>query len=137
MANEDPKAASGAGGQKAAPPAAGAAKRPAGPEPKPASFAPLEQKKPDAPVGNLDFILDVPLEIRVEMGGAKILIRDLLQLGQGSVVELEKMAGEPMELYIGDKLVARGEVVVVNDKFGIRLTDIVSAAERIKQLSKG
>lgn len=137
MANEDLKTGSGTGAQKGAAPAAGAAKRPAGAETKPASFAPLEQKKTDAPVGNLDFILDVPLEIRVEMGGAKILIRDLLQLGQGSVVELEKMAGEPMELYIGDKLVAKGEVVVVNDKFGIRLTDIVSAAERIKQLSKG
>ncbi|MDC4226360.1 MAG: flagellar motor switch protein FliN [Candidatus Manganitrophus sp.] len=82
-------------------------------------------------------MLDIPLEIRVELGNAKILIRDLLQLGQGSVVELEKLSGEPLEVFIGDKLVARGEVVVVNEKFGIRLTDIVSAAERIKQLSKG
>ncbi|MBI3803010.1 MAG: flagellar motor switch protein FliN [Nitrospirae bacterium] len=135
MANEDPKA--GVGAPKAAGAPAAPAKRPAAPEPKPAAFAPLEQKKPEAPAGNLDFILDIPLEIRVEMGSSKILIRDLLQLGQGSVVELEKMAGEPMDLYIGDKLVAKGEVVVVNDKFGIRLTDIVSAAERIKQLSKG
>jgi flagellar motor switch protein FliN/FliY len=136
MANDDPTKAA-AGAQKTAAPAAGAAKKPAGAEPKPASFAPLEQKKTGAPVGNLDFILDIPLEIRVELGNAKILIRDLLQLGQGSVVELEKLSGEPLEVFIGDKLVARGEVVVVNEKFGIRLTDIVSAAERIKQLSKG
>lgn len=138
MADEDPKAGPGTGAQKpAAAPAAGAPKKPAGAEAKPPSFAPLEQKKTGAPVGNLDFILDIPLEIRVELGNAKILIRDLLQLGQGSVVELEKLSGEPLEVFIGDKLVARGEVVVVNEKFGIRLTDIVSAAERIKQLSKG
>lgn len=135
MANENPKAGTGEGAQKPAAPAA--ARKPAGAEPKPPSFAPLEQKKTGAPAGNLDFILDIPLEIRVELGNSKILIRDLLQLGQGSVVELEKLSGEPLEVYIGEKLVARGEVVVVNEKFGVRLTDIVSAAERIKQLSKG
>jgi flagellar motor switch protein FliN/FliY len=136
MANDDPTKVA-AGAPKPAAPAAGTAKKPAGGEAKPASFAPLEEKKTGASAGNLDFILDIPLEIRVELGNAKILIRDLLQLGQGSVVELEKLSGEPLEVFIGDKLVARGEVVVVNDKFGIRLTDIVSAAERIKQLSKG
>jgi len=136
MANEDPtKVGTGAGAPK--PTAPGTAAKKTAAEPKPASFAPLEQKKPSAPAGNLDFILDIPLEIRVELGNAKILIRDLLQLGQGSVVELEKLSGEPLDVFIGDKLVARGEVVVVNEKFGIRLTDIVSAAERIKQLSKG
>ena len=104
---------------------------------KPAAFSPLEQKPPGAPAGNLDFILDVPLKINVQLGNAKMLVRDLLQLGQGSVIELEKLAGEPMDVFVGDKLVARGEVVVVNEKFGIRLTDIVTPVERIKQLNKG
>jgi len=84
--------------------------------------------------GNLNFILDIPLEISVELGRAKILISELLQLGQGSVVELAKLAGEPLEILINQKLVARGEVVVVNEKFGVRLTDIISPAERVKQL---
>lgn len=83
---------------------------------------------------NLDLILDIPLEISVELGRAKMLINDLLQLGQGSVVELNKLAGEPLEILINQKLIARGEVVVVNEKFGIRLTDIISPMERIKQL---
>ena len=83
---------------------------------------------------NLDFILDIPLEISVELGRAKIPISDLLQLGQGSVIELTKMTGEPLEILVNQKLVARGEVVVVNDKFGVRLTDIISPAERVKQL---
>jgi flagellar motor switch protein FliN/FliY len=83
---------------------------------------------------NLDFILDIPLEVSVELGRAKILISDLLQLGQGSVIELTKLAGEPLEILINQKLVARGEVVVINEKFGVRLTDIISPAERVKQL---
>ena len=83
----------------------------------------------------LDFLLDVPLQITVNLGSTKMLIKELLQLGQGSVVELEKMAGEPMDVFIGEKLIARGEVVVVNEKFGVRLTDIVSSVERVKQLS--
>jgi flagellar motor switch protein FliN/FliY len=83
---------------------------------------------------NLDFILDIPLEISVELGRTKIPISDLLQLGQGSVIELTKMTGEPLEILVNQKLVARGEVVVVNDKFGVRLTDIISPAERVKQL---
>lgn len=82
----------------------------------------------------IDFLLDIPLEITVELGRTKMLIKDLLQLGQGSVVELDKLAGEPMEILINSKLVARGEVVVVNEKFGIRLTDILSPSERLKQL---
>jgi len=84
--------------------------------------------------GNMNFILDIPLEISVELGRAKILISELLQLGQGSVVELTKLAGEPLEILINQKLVARGEVVVVNEKFGVRLTDIISPTERVKQL---
>jgi flagellar motor switch protein FliN/FliY len=84
---------------------------------------------------NLDFILDIPLEISVELGRTSMLINDLLQLGQGSVVELNKLAGEPLEVLVNQKLVARGEVVVVNEKFGIRLTDIVSPIERVKSLA--
>ncbi len=74
----------------------------------------------------LKMILDVPLKVSVELGRTKMLVNDLLQLGQGSVIELEKIAGEPMEILINDKLVAMGEVVVVNEKFGVRLTDVVS-----------
>ena len=85
-------------------------------------------------IGNLDFILDIPLEVSVELGRAKMLISDLLQLGQGSVIELTKPAGEPLEIYVNEKLIARGEVVMVNDKFGIRMTDVISPAERVQQL---
>jgi len=91
--------------------------------------------KPSAgPVQSLDFILDIPLKVTVELGRSKMAIRDILQLAQGSVVELSKFAGEPLEVLINDKLIARGEVVVVNEKFGIRLTDIISPVERIEQL---
>ena len=86
------------------------------------------------PVQSLDFILDIPLRVTVELGRAKLAIREILQLAQGSVVELSKFAGEPLEVLVNDKLVARGEVVVVNEKFGIRLTDIISPVERIEQL---
>lgn len=85
-------------------------------------------------VQSLDFILDIPLKVTVELGRAKMAIREILQLGQGSVVELSKFAGEPLEVLVNDKLIARGEVVVVNEKFGIRLTDIISPVERIEQL---
>ncbi len=83
---------------------------------------------------DINFILDIPLELTVVIGRTKILVQELLQLGQGSVVALEKLAGEPMEVYVNDKLIGRGEVVVVNDKFGIRLTDIISPADRVRQL---
>jgi len=84
---------------------------------------------------SLDMILDIPLTVTVELGRSKMLINDLLQLGQGSVVELTKMVGEPLEVLVNQKLVARGEVVVVNEKFGIRLTDIISPMERVQSLS--
>jgi len=84
---------------------------------------------------NLDFILDIPLQVSVQIGATRMLIRELLQLGQGSVIELDKLAGEPMDVLVNNKLVARGEVVVVNDKFGIRLTDVVSHAERVQHLA--
>uniref|UniRef100_A0A831ZZ84 Flagellar motor switch protein FliN n=1 Tax=Desulfacinum infernum TaxID=35837 RepID=A0A831ZZ84_9BACT len=85
-------------------------------------------------IRDLEFILDLPLEVSVELGRAKLLINDLLQLGQGSVVELNKFAGEPLEILVNNRLVARGEAVVVNEKFGVRITDIVSPMERVKQL---
>jgi len=85
-------------------------------------------------VQNLDFILDIPLKVSVELGRSQVVIKDLLQLGQGSVLELDKLAGEPLEVLVNGKLVARGEVVVVNEKFGIRLTDIISPLERIETL---
>jgi flagellar motor switch protein FliN/FliY len=82
----------------------------------------------------LDLILDIPLKVSVELGRTRLMVNDLLQLGQGSVIELSKLAGDPLEVLVNDKLVARGEVVVVNEKFGIRLTDIVSPLERIEKL---
>ena len=85
-------------------------------------------------VSNMDLLLDIPLEISAELGRTRMIINDLLQLGQGSVIELNKLAGEPLEILVNQKLIARGEVVVVNEKFGIRLTDIISPLERIKQL---
>ncbi|MCB5227772.1 flagellar motor switch protein FliN [Alishewanella sp. 16-MA] len=82
----------------------------------------------------LDTILDIPVTISMEVGRAKISIRNLLQLNQGSVVELERIAGEPLDVLVNGTLIAHGEVVVVNDKFGIRLTDVISQIERIKKL---
>lgn len=95
-----------------------------------------EAKAPRTDSGRheLDFILDIPLDVSAELGRTKLLINELLQLGQGSVVELNKLAGEPLEVYVNGKLVARGEAVVINEKFGIRLTDIISPIERVKQL---
>jgi len=83
---------------------------------------------------NLSLILDIPLKVTVELGRTKMPVSDLLNLTQGSVIELSKLAGEPMEVYVNDKLIARGEAVVVNEKFGVRLTDIISPAERVEQL---
>lgn len=96
--------------------------------------APSQEPPKEQTSFNLDFILDIPLEVSVELGRTKMRIHDLLQLGQGSVIELHKLVGEPLELLVNDKLVARGEVVVVNEKFGVRLTDVISPMERIEQL---
>ena len=95
-----------------------------------------EVQKGDTPrqVLDLDFVLDIPLSLTVELGRSRMLISELLQLGQGSVVELAKLAGEPMDVYVNQRLIARGEVVVINEKFGVRLTVIVSPAERINKL---
>ena len=84
---------------------------------------------------NLDFLLDVPLQITVELGRARITISELLELSKGSVLELDKVAGEPLDFRVNDRLVARGEAVVVNDKFGVRLTDISSPSERVQHLT--
>ncbi|MDR1125081.1 MAG: flagellar motor switch protein FliN [Deltaproteobacteria bacterium] len=90
--------------------------------------------RPESDRRDLDFILDIPLDVSAELGRTRLLINELLQLGQGSVVELNKLAGEPLEIYVNGKLVARGEAVVINEKFGVRLTDIISPIERVKQL---
>jgi len=92
------------------------------------------QPRHDQPKRELDFILDIPLDVSAELGRTRLLINELLQLGQGSVIELNKLAGEPLEVFVNGKLVARGEAVVINEKFGVRLTDIISPMERIKQL---
>jgi flagellar motor switch protein FliN/FliY len=104
-----------------------------------ANPAPITQLDDDAKAQSnseldLGMVLDIPVTISMEIGRAKINIRNLLQLSQGSVVELDRLAGEPMDVLVNDTLIAHGEVVVVNDKFGIRLTDVISAEERIQKL---
>ncbi len=85
-------------------------------------------------VQNLDFVLDIPLKVTVELGRTSVLIKDLLMLGQGSILELDKSAGDSLDIFVNGKLIAKGEVVVVNEKFGIRITDIISPVERIESL---
>jgi len=102
-------------------------------ETQPADFAELKGSVTGS-LASMDMILDIPVTVSVELGRSVMLIKDILQLGQGSVVELEKMAGEPMEILVNGRLVARGEVVMVNEKFGVRLTDVISPAERVKRL---
>ncbi len=108
----------------------------------------LEEEVPTAPPGSqmkrpdtatngsrgLDFIYDVPLQVSVEVGRSKILLKDLLRMGEGYVIELDKLAGEPLDLYVNSCLIAKGEAVMVGEKFGIRLTDVVNASERVKNL---
>jgi flagellar motor switch protein FliN len=102
----------------------------------PANFAPLQASATAPAENDLNMILDIPVQLTVELGRTKIPIKNILQLAQGSVVELDAMAGEPMDVLINGYLIAQGEVVVVNDKFGIRLTDIVTPSERMRRLSK-
>lgn len=100
-------------------------------------FDELSQKQPKVETHNeIDFILDIPVQLTVELGRTKITIKNLLQLAQGSIVELDGLAGEPMDVLVNGCLIAQGEVVVVNDKFGIRLTDIITPAERIRKINK-
>jgi flagellar motor switch protein FliN len=96
--------------------------------------APKPSPRPGAELPNLQFILDIPLQVTVELGRKRLLVHDLLQLSQGSVIELTKQIGEPFEVLINQKLIARGEIVVINDKFGVRITDIISPMERVQQL---
>ncbi len=100
----------------------------------PVQLQELKQPTEESIHPELDFILDIPLEIAVEIGRTKMLIKDLLKLNQGSIIELEKFAGEPIEIYVNGKLMAKGEVVVVNDRFGVRITEIISAQDRIRKL---
>lgn len=100
---------------------------PATPEP---YVAPVHEPR------SLDFLYDVPLEVSVEVGRSKILLKDLLNMGEGYVIELDKAAGAPLDLYVNSQLIARGEAVMVGDKFGIRLIDVVSTSDRLENLSK-
>ena len=91
----------------------------------------------DAPAGDIAMVLDIPVQLSVELGRTRVPIKYILQLAQGSVVELDALAGEPMDVLVNGYLIAQGEVVVVNDKFGIRLTDVVTPSERLRRVSKG
>jgi flagellar motor switch protein FliN/FliY len=91
----------------------------------------------DAPMNDINMVLDIPVQLSVELGRTKVPIKYILQLAQGSVVELDALAGEPMDVLVNGYLIAQGEVVVVNDKFGIRLTDVVTPSERLRRVSKG
>lgn len=104
----------------------------------PAAFANFGSPASPTSAGNdISMILDIPVQLTVELGRTRIPIKNILQLAQGSVVELDALAGEPMDVLVNGFLIAQGEVVVVNDKFGIRLTDIVTPSERMRRLSKG
>ncbi|HHV08553.1 MAG TPA: flagellar motor switch phosphatase FliY [Firmicutes bacterium] len=100
----------------------------------PVAFAPLTEEKQPTTGTNMDLLLDIPLEVTVELGRTKRLIKDVLELGVGSVVELDKLAGEPVDVVVNGKLVARGEVVVIDENFGVRITDVLTPVERVKQL---
>lgn len=104
----------------------------ASPTPTPAPVAVQDANGSQDP--NLDRILDIPLLLSAQLGNTRMLIKDLLQLGPGSIVELDKLAGEPLEVLVNERLVARGEVVMVNEKFAIRLTDVISPTERVNKL---
>lgn len=97
-------------------------------------FSGFAGSAPAATNPDLDMILDIPVRLSMEVGNTSISIRNLLQLGQGSVIELDRLAGEPLDVLVNGTLIAHGEVVVVNDKFGIRMTDVISPSERIKKL---
>lgn len=103
-------------------------------KPLPAGSAAAKTGSGEGGGDNIDFILDIPLEIRVELGRTNMVIDDLLKLGQGSVIELQKLAGETLEIMANQRLIAKGEVVVMNEKYGVRLTEIISPSERIETL---
>jgi flagellar motor switch protein FliN/FliY len=135
----EPAAAVAAPPQPEAPPAReaprpGQAPAAEGKTVRPVNFAPLVAAQPEEAGGNLGLLLDIPLEVTVELGRTKRLIKEVLELGVGSVIELEKLAGEPVDVRVNGKLVARGEVVVIDENFGVRITEIITPAERVKQL---
>jgi flagellar motor switch protein FliN/FliY len=135
-AGEDKMADEWAAAMAEAKPADGGAL--ATPAESPAPFANFASGGSASGAGNdINMILDIPVQLTVELGRTRIAIKHILQLAQGSVVELETMAGEPMDVLVNGYLIAQGEVVVVNDRFGIRLTDIVTPSERMRRLSKG
>ena len=105
-----------------------------GESPRPFSSSPSPG---EAQINDINMVLDIPVQLSVELGRTKVPIKHILQLGQGSVVELDALAGEPMDVLVNGYLIAQGEVVVVNDKFGIRLTDVVTPSERLRRVSKG
>lgn len=109
-----------------------AAARPASPT----VFQPMTGSTTDGAPSEIDLIMDVPVQLTVELGRTKLTIKNLLQLGQGSVVELDGLAGEPMDIFVNGYLIAQGEVVVVDEKYGIRLTDIITPSERIHRLNR-
>ena len=106
----------------------------AAPDGAPHAFSGLRNEKDEKRPANLDFILDIPLEITVELGRTRMMINDLLKLGQGSVIELTKAAGETLEILANSRLIAKGDVVVMNDKYGVRLTEVISPVERLEKL---
>ena len=108
--------------------------QPAAEQVAPAAFTNFSPTPTNMPGSDINMILDIPVQLTVELGRTRIPIKNILQLAQGSVVELDALAGEPMDVLVNGYLIAQGEVVVVNDKFGIRLTDIISPAERVKRL---
>jgi flagellar motor switch protein FliN/FliY len=114
----------------------GKSKKPDVKTPEMEEFDNASSAKVDSITQDLDVILDIPVTISMEVGNTQIAIRNLLQLNQGSVIELDRLAGEPLDVLVNGTLIAHGEVVMVNDKFGIRLTDVISPNERIKRLSK-
>ena len=103
----------------------------------PAAAAAPAAANAQAPLQDINRVLDIPVQLTVELGRKKVPIKHVLQLGQGSIVELDTLAGEPMDVLVNGYLIAQGEVVVVNDKFGIRLTDVVTPSERLRRVSKG
>ena len=108
-----------------------------GAAPRPFSSSGSANGSSDAPMRDINMVLDIPVQLSVELGRTKVSIKHILQLGQGSVVELDALAGEPMDVLVNGYLIAQGEVVVVNDKFGIRLTDVVTPSERLRRINKG
>lgn len=121
---------------EASPPSAAVAAEGSGEQPQPVAFKEIKPAPGAVAPNNLEMVMDIPVQMTVELGRTKIQIRNLLQLSQGSVVELERMAGEPMDVLVNGCLVAQGEVVVVNEKFGIRLTDVIAPEERLRRLNR-